>query len=395
MTSIPNQNLAAIGIARANPVLLPGSVEERNAPLVDRIGALRQLEKQKATLPLLATANDLRELIRYLKKQPEGVTIVEALGEVKKRILDPRKISAYEAWGVVNRAGDWLSLSPLGWEFARKLALEAALFRSILDRIESYRSVLEHAHSQQLKLITHEDIARFWRTHFSEALDLHQPKTVEGNVISFLHLCQAAELGSLTVGKRGQPARLRVDGEELEVYIRARWEPAGLEQAPSEAGPRPATRTVRLVQSAPLSAAAAPLRIFLSLHPAHKNAAQLQSLLALVGIESELLERGAGASLTMSESAFATMRRCDAGLFVVTVADCVPGENGNLVLKPEVQAEISAAYLFYNRRVLLLWEQDIPFPSDWQNLQHCLFAGDDLTWEEGLQLTKSLLQLRQ
>ena len=96
----------------------------------------------------------------------------------------------------------------------------------------------------------------------------------------------------------------------------------------------------------------------------------------------------------MSESAFETMRRCEAGLFVVTSEDCLSDESGTYVLKPEVQAEISAAYLFYNRRVLLLWEQSIPFPNDWQSLQRCLFAGGDLTWEDGLQLTKALLQFK-
>ena len=122
MTSMPNQMptrlFAAVGIARAHSII--GA--DRIAPMMDRVVTPRLNESQKATLPLLATANDLRELIRYLKKHPDGVTIVEALGEVKKRILDPRKISAYEAWGVVDRQGDWLKLSELGWEFSRKLA---------------------------------------------------------------------------------------------------------------------------------------------------------------------------------------------------------------------------------------------------------------------------------
>ena len=384
--SIPYQNLAAIGIARANPSFVHGFVEDRIAPMAERLAALRQVESQKATLPLLATANDLRELIRYLRKHRDGVTIVEALGEVKKRILDPRKISAYEAWGVVKRDGDWLSLSALGWEFSRKLGLEAELFRAILDRVEQYRCVLEHTHAQQLKLITHEDIARFWRTHYTDTFDLHQPKTVEGNVVCFLHLCQAAELGSLTVGKRGQPARLRVDSEEMAVFIRSQWD-----TPQPETGVKAEVRPVRLLQPVAPIAETRRLRVFLSLHPTHKNAAQLQTLLDFVGIESDLLERGATPTLPMSESAFAMMRHCEAGLFVVTAEDCVRDEHGEAAVKPEVQAEIRAAYLFYNRRVLLLWDESIPVPDDWQSLQRCSFAGGELTWDTGLQLTKALL----
>ncbi len=385
LKQMPLQKFIALGFAPATT----GLSAEKIAPLVERVGIARPVESQKTTLPLLATANDVRELIRYLKKHPDGVTIVEALGEVKKRILDPRKISAYEAWGIVDRHGDWLQLSELGWGFSRKLASEAALFRSILDHVESYRRVLELAHTQQLKLITQEDIARFWRTHFSDVLDLHQPKTVESNVVCFLHLCQAAELGSLTVGKRGQPARMRIDVEELEEFVRMRWD-----SWMTEPVMQPELRPVRANSSNLLTWQAGRLRVCLSVRSAQHNAEQLQSLLELVGIESELLAREANPTLTMSESAFEIMRRSDAGLFVVTPADCQLDEQGSWLLKPEVQAEISAAYLFYNRRVLLLWDERVPVPTDWQNLTRCTFVSDELTWETGLQLTKALLAFK-
>lgn len=389
MTSIPNQTFTALGIARANPGLAPNFGEDRSRPFAERLAPLRPMESQKSTLPLLATANDLRELIRYLKKHPDGVTIVEALGEVKKRILDPRKISAYETWGVVTREGDWLRLSHLGWEFSRKLGSEAALFRAILDRVAPYRAVLEYAQTQQLKLITYEDIARFWRQHYANEMDLQQAKTVEANVVCFLHLCQAAELGTLTVGKRGQPARLRIDNEELAEFIQSEWgTPA------TEPNQKADVRPLRMLQPIFPASEAKRLRLFLALHPAHQSAAQLQTLLELVGIESELLTRSSTPSLPMSETAFETMRRCEAGLFVVTPDDCLSDEAGNYTVKPEVQAEIRAAYLFYNRRVLLLWDERVPVPDDWQGLDRCSYAGGDLTWETGLQLAQALLRFR-
>ncbi len=397
MTSMLKPTYAALGFARVNLQGPHGSHGEKIAPMLERIAMPKIVERSveraaenlKATLPLLATANDLRDLIRYLKKHSEGVTIVEALSEVKKRILDPRKISAYEAWGVVERQGDWLRLSDLGWEFSRKLASEAALFRSILARVEHYRSVLDFVQTQQLKLVTHDDIARFWRAHFSEALDLHQPKTVESNVVCFLHLCQAAELGSLTVGKRGQPARMRLDLEEVSDFINARWD-----EWETESVARPELRPVRSAPSNLLAWEANRLHVCVSARPVQQNVVQLQSLLELVGIESELLERVETTTLTTSESAFATMRRCDAGLFVVTLDDCVTDADGGWQLKPEVQAEISAAYLFYNRRVLLLWDDRIPLPPDWQSLARATFTDGALTWETGLQLTKTLLSFK-
>src|SRR5215213_1682244 len=54
-------------------------------------------------LPTLATPGDLREAVQYLKRRPAGVTLTAALGDAKRRVFEPRKVEAYEAWGFVAR----------------------------------------------------------------------------------------------------------------------------------------------------------------------------------------------------------------------------------------------------------------------------------------------------
>ena len=68
-----------------------------------------------AALPILATADDAREVVQFLKKKPEGITIIEASDAIRKRLFDPRKVAAYELWGIVSRNGDRMKLSQLGW----------------------------------------------------------------------------------------------------------------------------------------------------------------------------------------------------------------------------------------------------------------------------------------
>ena len=48
------------------------------------------------SLPVLATGTDVREVIRFLKHHPEGITAVQATDAFRKRIFDARKVSAYE-----------------------------------------------------------------------------------------------------------------------------------------------------------------------------------------------------------------------------------------------------------------------------------------------------------
>src|SRR5215204_2406411 len=78
-------------------------------------------EPKAATLPVLATPGDLREAVQYLKRKPTGVSVVEALADARRRVFEPRKVAAYESWGVVARRGERLLLTRLGREFARTL----------------------------------------------------------------------------------------------------------------------------------------------------------------------------------------------------------------------------------------------------------------------------------
>ncbi len=119
-----------------------------------------------ATLPILATANDVREVVQLLKKRPEGITIVEAADAVRKRLFDARKVAAYETWGIISQSGDRMKLSELGREFAKKLEPEAQMYRVMLDNTPPYRAVLEWIHQQHIDVVTFANIVEYWEEHF-------------------------------------------------------------------------------------------------------------------------------------------------------------------------------------------------------------------------------------
>ena len=63
-------------------------------------------------LPILTTGDDVKAIVTYLKNKPTGATLSEARAVVKKQVLDPRNISAYQLWGVIHKEGDRLKLAP-------------------------------------------------------------------------------------------------------------------------------------------------------------------------------------------------------------------------------------------------------------------------------------------
>jgi hypothetical protein len=382
------------------------SAEETDQPVPengegDRHTALRLLSQisegaQAKTLPVLATASDVREVVQFLKKKPTGITIVEAMDTVKKRVFEPRKVTAYEFWGIVSRDGDRLKLSPLGWEFARTQEPEARIYRSVLDGTEPYRSVLEWIHQQNLDLVTHTDVAAYWQTRYPETLDQNNEKTTEGNVVCFFHICQAAELGTVTIGKRGQPARLRVDREELQAYIEGvslRHEAMPAERA--ENGEQAsAVANPGSLRQRPATSAKEKLRLFISCCKNTKMVDQIKVTLELADIESHVAERGETHGFPVPADMLQTMRECDAGLIVVTREDCREDEAGECVLSEEILIEISAAFVLYNRRVVLLWDKRLPLPANLSALYYCEFDGSDLTWDAGVKLLKAIKEFK-
>jgi len=367
--------------------LLRRDREER--PAAVRQKAHSPESEPRVSLPLLATANDIRELVKFLKKKPAGATIVEAMDALKKRALDPRKIAAYEYWGIISRRGDRLKLSPLGEELARRLEPEAQIFRTLLNRTIFYRSVLEWADCEQLELVTHDDVAGYWREHHAEAIESSHEKVIEGNVISFFHLCQAAELGVMTVGKKGQPARLRVDRAELEAYLTTTSlavEPLAEDE---NAEPEPVT-FIDTKPPPPAALPPEPCRVFISHRNKAELADQLRVSLELADIASEIIERSESGARPLADRMFQAMRACQAGLIVVTDEDCCRDETGQLALKQSVLLEISAAFALYHRQLLLLWDQRVPVPDSLQGLSHCTHGGGALSWETGVQLVKML-----
>jgi hypothetical protein len=334
----------------------------------------------KSSLPILATANDVREVVQLLKKKPEGITVVEASDATKRKLFDPRKIAAYELWGIISKSGDRIKLSRLGREFASRLDPESQLYRVLLDNTPPYRALLEWIHQQQLELVTHADIVGYWQEHFPEALQRGE-RTAEGHVLSFLQVCHAAEIGVATAGRKGQPSRLRVDHDELSAHLRSAARPARhLSEVEHPAGHQPAR---------PRPASPQRLRVYISAPIGATVIGRIQDALQVADIVGEIVDRRADADELIPERTCQAMRRCEAGIIVVGPEDYETGAGGEATLKPSTLVEIGAAYVHYARRLVLLRDPRVRLPPNLEGFCYEL-DGEELTWEMGLQLVRAV-----
>jgi len=237
--------------------------------------------------------------------------------------------------------------------------------------------------------VTNVDVAAHWHEHHAEALGTANENTMKDNGVCFFHLCQAAELGTLVIGRRGQPTRLDIIRDELQKYIEAGPSTPPWSQPSPDNGVVPAepSSTPAIPPSVPR---ADDLRVFI----AHgKNMAiveQVKTMLELAGIESEVAEEEETPAIPVSDKVFNAMRRCRAAIIVVTPEEVRKDAEVSLAINDNVLIEIGAAFLLYEKRVVLLWDRRLGVPSNLQGLYRCEFEGSELSWTAGVKLMKAI-----
>jgi hypothetical protein len=346
-------------------------------------------------LPVLTTADDVRSIVKYLKSKPAGATLTEAKA-VSKTMVDGRKVSAYQSWDIVERSDSRLKLTDRGQRLARGSEDEASIFREIVDLKAPYRSVIEWGYHQGMEEIDTNDVAAQWHEHYREAVgDDAKEATLRANAVCFFNVAEAAGLGRLIKGRGGNVTRLSLDQPAVKEFVEAGpaappWEeseePAGGEPdedgIPDEggAGDPPATPPPT----------AEPLRVFISHGSNHDVVEQIETMLGLADIEADVAEAEETSAIPVPEKVLNAMRRCKAGIIAVTVDEGRKDEEGNYTLNENVLIEIGAAFVLYDKRVVLLWDKRLDVPSNLQGLYRCEFEGDELTWTAGMKLMKAI-----
>lgn len=355
---------------------------KRNTSISDAEDVEFTSEVPISSLPILATANDARELVRFLKKRPNGVTVVEAMNAEPRRIFDARKIAAYEFWGIIYRENERLMLTRLGKELADALEPECQMHRSILHRISAYKIAVKCIYDEGLDIATHLDVLRCWSELKSEVLaEYRNPQDMEAAVVCFFSLCHAADLGTSTVGKRGQPARLRVDMEQVAAFLS--------EELDGEVN-NPSPRKPKLVRHTPSASDGTIRQVLISTSGPVQNVQQLASLLALAGFESRTLDFSDLENGLLHTSELNEMQQCQAGIFVISPADCIKKKDGTFSLRHEWITKISVAAALFDWRILLFWNGKLPPPEELTANGLTILSNEDFSWDTCLELANQI-----
>ncbi len=338
-------------------------------------------------LPVQATSNDAREVVRFLRNKPSGLSSAEILSSEPRRIFESRKIDAYEYWGIILREGDRVKLTSLGDKLSQIVASENEIFERILSSVPIYVEIIKWIDHQKIKLVTHPDVIEFFsRLHAQH----HSIKMSEAEIVSFFSICHGAELGVATVGKRGQPARLKIDPKRIEEFLSLNQTRGKLNKIRSNSS---AVSNYSINGNSSGSKSSIIQRVYLSGASSSEIVENLSEALELADFET-VDANEVEKDDQLQSGRLQKMQICQAGIIFINDHDCSSDLNDITEIDDTRLTEITAAAGLFNWRVIIIWNSAFPIPEYLQIYNLQLLVNTPNNIKIGFQTVKMLKEMR-
>jgi len=135
-------------------------------------------------------------------------------------------------------------------------------------------------------------------------------------------------------------------------------------------------------------------RVFISHSKNKKILDQLKQMLDFGDFGWEIAVERETTAIPISDKVFGLMRKCNCAVINVSADEQEKREDGAYGINQNVLIEIGAAFLQYDKRVILLVDKRVQLPSNLQGLNALYYEGDELSWETGMRLQKALTEFR-
>ena len=135
-------------------------------------------------------------------------------------------------------------------------------------------------------------------------------------------------------------------------------------------------------------------KVFISHSKNEKVLEQIKTLLDFGQFKYFVAEEVETTSIPIPEKIFGSMRGCNSAIINISADENEKDPDGSYRVNPNVLIEIGAAFLAYNRRVVLLTDKRVKLPSNLQGLYRCEYEGDELSFSTAMKLQKELAQFR-
>ena len=137
-----------------------------------------------------------------------------------------------------------------------------------------------------------------------------------------------------------------------------------------------------------------PPRVFISHSKNQKILSQIERILKFGQFDYEIAVKTETTAIPIPDKVFGAMRNCNCAIINISADEQEKRGDDTYGINQNVLIEIGAAFLLYNRKVILLTDNRVKLPSNLQGLYCCYYEGDDLGYEGSLKLQEALTNFR-
>lgn len=344
-------------------------------------------------LPLRTTLDDIDAVCGYLVTKPTGATLAEAKAVVDTKRLDGRKLAALKVWGLIEEDGAKLKITERGRRAVRDSgSARSDVLREVVLESPPYSALVERAIHRRESTITATEAAAHWHEHFKDEAS-GSDKSLNDQAVCFFHVAQGADLGVLTMGRKGQQTRFDYDLDSARRVMSMSGDGTTGDLAGNTATPIDEDGLASdREDSRATTADSTSNNVFITHGKNEKILAQIKELVAYGKFEPVVAVEHETPAQPVSQKVMGDMRRCRAAVIHVDADTEVYDKDGEAVrtINDNVLIEIGAAMALYGEKFILLVEEGIELPSNLQGLYECRYEGDELNMSAIMKLLKAL-----
>jgi len=134
--------------------------------------------------------------------------------------------------------------------------------------------------------------------------------------------------------------------------------------------------------------------VFISHSKNKKIVDQIKDILEFGQFDYRIAEETETTAIPIPDKVFGLMRDCNCAIINVSADEQEKREDGTYGVNQNVLIEIGAAFLLYNKKVILLADKRVQLPSNLQGLYRCDYEGNELTFNTAMKLQRALTEFR-
>ena len=115
---------------------------------------------------------------------------------------------------------------------------------------------------------------------------------------------------------------------------------------------------------------------------------QIKTILDLVDVKSIVAEEEKTAAMPISDKIFGLMQQCNCAIINISADDEMKQDDDSYKINENVLIEIGAAFMYYDKRVILLADERLELPSNLQGLYLSKYTGNDLSFSVSTEIQK-------